>query len=64
MKNQIKLVATLAAVISLLATIIATPAMAQDKKTSTVTMPELKIVVKPCKVRALDQGSGNVKICE
>ncbi len=38
-------------------------ALAQDK---TVTLPEDKIVVKApsCTVRALDQGRGNVRICQ
>ncbi len=62
--NNIKLVAGLVALVSLLSVIIATPALAQDKKSDVVVMPVAKIVVKPCKVRALDQGSGNVKICE
>lgn len=61
---MIKLTLTIAAVTSLLATIIATPALAQPRPAvAPVVMPVLKIVVKPCKVRELDQGSGSVRIC-
>ena len=69
MKN-IKLILGTVGLVSLLATIIATPAMAQSKinatvkDSGTIVFGADKIVVKPCKVRALDQGSGNVKICE
>ncbi len=60
--NQIKLTLTIAAVTSLLAIIIGTPAMAAPKPApAVVTMPPL--VIKPCTTRPLDQGSGNVKVC-
>ncbi len=64
--NNLKLVAGIVGLVSLLSVIIATPALAQDKKSATVTFPEDKIVVvvKKCTVRTLDQGSGSVRICE
>lgn len=66
---MIKLTLVIALVTSLLAVIIATPAMAQDKSATgtpwgTVILPMERIVVKPCKVRKLDQGAGSVRICE
>lgn len=71
MKNlNIKLIVTISAVLSLFSIVIGTPAMAQSKTNATVSDKGTivfgadRIVVKPCKVRALDQGSGNVKICE
>lgn len=65
MKNQIKLIATLSAVVSLLATIIVTPAMAQNR---VITIAPVIIVASPkpvvnCTTRALDIGSGSVRIC-
>ncbi len=71
MKN-LSLVAGITALVSLLTVIIVTPAMAAPKRDlratvtpwGTVILPVDRITVKPCKVRALDQGSGNVRICE
>lgn len=66
---MIKLVITITALISLLATIIATPALAQDRAPAAVTPSGTvifqadRITVKPCKVRTLEQGSGSVRIC-
>jgi len=65
--NSIKLCLGSVALASLLAVIIATPALAvetpQVMPWGTVIMPPLKVTAKPCVVRQLVQGSGNVRVC-
>jgi len=73
--QNIKLILGITALVSLLATIIATPAMAAPRlapgdtvRTKAIVMPWGTVImpqetIKPCKVRVLDQGSGSVRIC-